>query len=428
MLKRVFKFLQQNWETLLLAFILSVAVWISAVVASDPNHEEQFPTSIPLKVSGLADDLQILGSVPDSVIVNLRAPQSLWEELQNNPELIQAKLDLSGLEQGQQQVAVSIIFDTSPVELTEVDPETIDLILEREVTELFPIQITLIGDLALGYEVGDILLTSKIATVIGPESLVSLINEIQGWITISNARDDLIDQLELIAVDQNGQQISGVTISPREISTTVQVVQSGGYREVVVKVETIGTLPSGYRLTNISVAPPTVTIFSSDPQLVAEMPGFVSTQPIDLRNTTNDLEVHLTLDLPTDVVMVGDDQSVEVQVGVAAIETTISLTLPIQILELGPGLSATLSPETIEVFLTGPLSVLDSLTPEDVIISISLSGLGPGTHLAETHAEVLSDKVVIESINPDTIEVIITQSDSATDPNPTSESTSTATP
>ena len=405
-----------------------MAVWVSAVVASDPNHEDQFPSGIPLVVTGLADNLQIVGNIPETVTISLRAPQSLWEELQSNPDLITARLNLSGLSQGEQQIPVMINFNTSPIELTEVDPEIVTLVLEREITQDFPIQIALVGELALGYEVEDILLSSNEVTVIGPESLVSLISEIQGSITVAGAREDVIDQFTLLAIDENGRQISGVNISPSEMSATVRVVQSGGYREVVVKVVTIGTLPSGYRLTNITVSPPTITLFSTDPQLVAAMPGFVNSQAIDLRDATDDLEVHLTIDLPDGVEMVGDEQSVQVQVGIAAIETTISLTLPIRILELGSSLSASISPETIEVFLTGPLSVLDSLTPEDVIVSISLSGLGPGTHLAETYAEVLTDKVVIESINPDTIEVIITELNSATNQNTSSESSNTPTP
>jgi YbbR domain-containing protein len=126
--------------------------------------------------------------------------------------------------------------------------------------------------------------------------------------------------------------------------------------------------------------------------------------------------------------MVGDEQSVEVFVGIAAIETTISLTLPVQVLELGPGLRASLSPETIEVFLTGPLTVLEGLTPDDVIISISLAGLEPGTHLAVIQAEVLTSGVVIESINPDTIEVVITIDESESDPASGSTPTPTPTP
>jgi YbbR domain-containing protein len=407
MLSRPFKFLLDNWETFLLAFLLSVAVWVSAVIASDPNLEDEFPDSIPLEIVGLSDDLQILGSVPSSVTVNLRAPQSLWAELTEDPDLISAQLDLTGLDQGEQQIAVDVGFGISPVELISIEPSQITLMLEKEITKEFPVQVVQVGDLALGYEIQDISLTPDIVNVSGPQSLVAQVSEIQGWITVNEARQDVLELLNLIAVDSNGRQISGVSITPREVSALAVVVQSGGYREVVVRVETIGTLPTGYRLTNISVSPPTITVFSSNPQAVAEMPGFVSTEPIDLQDAVDDVEVRLTLDLPEEVVMVGEEQSVEVFVGIAAIETTISLTLPIQILELGPGLSASLSPDTVEVFLTGPLTVLDALTPDDVIVSISLAGLDVGTHLAVTHAEVLVDGVVIESINPDTIEVVI---------------------
>jgi YbbR domain-containing protein len=410
MLSRPYKFLIDNWETFLLAFLLSVAVWVSAVIASDPNLQDEFPDSIPLEIVGLSDDLQILGAIPNSVAVSLRAPQSLWTELTENPDLISAQLDLTGMDQGEQQVDIDIRFGISPVQLIAVEPSQITLVLEKEVTEDFPIQVVQVGDLALGYEIQTISLTPDNANITGPQSLVSQVAEVQGWITLNDARQDILQMLNLIAVDQNGRQISGVTIAPREVSALASIVQSGGYREVVVRVETIGTLPTGYRLTNISVSPPTITLFSSNPQAVAEMPGFVSTEPIDLQDAIDDIEARLTLDLPEEVVMVGEEQSVEVFVGIAAIETTISLTLPIQILELGPGLSASLSPDTVEVFLTGPLTVLDALTPDDVIVSISLAGLDAGTHLAINHAEVLADGVVIESINPDTIEVVITES------------------
>lgn len=409
MLIRPFKFLARNWETFLLAFLLSVAVWVSAVVASDPNQEEEYPRSIPIEVIGLAEDLQILGNLPESVTISIRAPESLWTELNENPDLIRANLDLTDLDQGEWDIPVDVLFGISPVELVSVEPSMVSIVLEHEVSETFDVEITTVGDAATGYEPQEISVTPRSATVTGPESLVAQVFAVQGWVTISDARENVISVVRLIAVDQNGRQISGVEISPEEASAVVSVVQRGGYREVVVRVETVGTLPSGYRLTNISVSPPTITVFSSNPQAVVEMPGFVSTEPIDLSEATDDIELRLTLDLPEDVEMVGEEQSVEVFIGIAAIETTISLRLPVRVVELSPGLDAALSPETIDVFLTGPLTILDALSPEDVIVSISLAGLDVGTHLADVEAEVLTSGVVIESINPDTIEVVITE-------------------
>jgi YbbR domain-containing protein len=211
-------------------------------------------------------------------------------------------------------------------------------------------------------------------------------------------------------VDGNGGIIQGLTLTPDQVKMTVNVVQSGGYRDVAVKVETVGQPISGYRVTNIIISPPTVTLFSSDPQVVAEMPGYVSTQPLDLTEIDDDKEVRLTLDLPSGVTIVGEEQSVQVQIGIAAVETSISLSVPITVIGLGTGLEAVVSPESVDIFLTGPLPILDDLTSEDVLIYVDLTDLEPGSHLVEPQVEILSDRVVQEAINPDTIEITISES------------------
>jgi YbbR domain-containing protein len=193
------------------------------------------------------------------------------------------------------------------------------------------------------------------------------------------------------------------------VKMTVGIIQSGGYRDVAVKVETVGQPVTGYRVTNIIISPPTVTLFSSDPQLVAEMPGYVSTQLLDLTEIDDDKEVRLTLDLPEGVTIVGDEQSVEVQIGIAAVETSISLAVPISVIGLGPDLEAVVSPESVDIFLTGPLPILDDLTSDSVIILVDLTDLEPGSHLVEPQIEILPERVVQEAINPDTIEVSITE-------------------
>jgi hypothetical protein len=58
-----------------------------------------------------------------------------------------------------------------------------------------------------------------------------------------------------------------VTVSPEPIHVTLPVIQQGGYRDVAVKVTIVGRVASGYRLTDLSVFPPVVTVFSDRPNL-----------------------------------------------------------------------------------------------------------------------------------------------------------------
>jgi hypothetical protein len=67
---------------------------------------------------------------------------------------------------------------------------------------------------------------------------------------------------------------------------------------VTIRVVTAGQPADGYLLTNITTFPQVVTVFSANPQLVREMPGFVETTPITLTGATDDLEQRVFLVLP----------------------------------------------------------------------------------------------------------------------------------
>src|SRR5690606_3311620 len=100
MLTDFFRWLGQNVGSLLLAFILSVVVWITAQVSEDPNEQRVFPRNIPLQLVGRDADLFVYGDIPDTVRVTLYAPQSVWTRLTNNPDSVEAWIDISGLEPG----------------------------------------------------------------------------------------------------------------------------------------------------------------------------------------------------------------------------------------------------------------------------------------------------------------------------------------
>ena len=97
------------------------------------------------------------------------------------------------------------------------------------------------------------------------------------------------------------------------------------------------------------------------------------------------------------------------QIGIAAVESSISLAVPITVIGLGPGFEVFVSPESIDILLTGPLPILDDLTADSVIIFVDLTDLGPGSHLVVPEVEILPDRVVPGEINPSTIEITITE-------------------
>lgn len=409
MLRPMLKRFWANLGTLLLAFAIAFAVWISAVVAADPNEERDFPAPLVLQVRSQDPGLILIGSLPDQVLLRISAPASLWNRLTAGVETVQVFVDLSGLGPGEHTLPVQVESDVKPIRVVQVSPSEVTVQLETLAVEEFNITPEIEGVPALGFEIGEVDLQPAVATVSGPENLLAQVDRVVARLNVAGARETISSNVTLQAVDEAGSALSGLTIEPAQVAMEQMVLQAGGYRDVAVKVETIGQPASGFRVTSISVNPPIVTLFSTDNDIVASLPGFVSTLPVDLSGAQEDIVTQLALNLLQGVIVVGDEQNVEVIIGIAAIETSTLLNLRVDVINLGAGLEAQLSPDTVSVVLSGPLSTLQSLRGDDIRLFVDLAGLGEGTHLIEPDAEILPPDVELISVVPSSIEITISR-------------------
>jgi len=401
--------LRKNLGIFILAFVLAVSVWVSAVIAADPDETRPFPTPVPIEIIGQDPGLVITNTYTRQIEVVLQAPQSVWNQLTSGDNSVRAVVDISNLSIGTHQVPIQVQVAVQPVRIMSKSLETLELVVEKLLTQTRPVEIDLNGTPAIGYEAQEIVLSSEDVIISGPESVVQRIKKIGASVDISGARQDVDSELQLLALDENNQQVAGVSLSPAKIQATVPVVQKGGYRDLAVKVVVSGRVASGYRLTSILVNPPVVTVFSSDIELINSLPGYVETSQLDLTGVSIDLETHLTLNLPEGVSLLGD-QNVLVQVGISAIEGSQTfIGLPVTVNGLDAGLIATVSPLDVDLYLSGPLPVLDTLLITDLLISVDATGLVTGTYQLTPIVTITLTGIRVETIQPGTVEVIISK-------------------
>jgi hypothetical protein len=96
---------------------------------------------------------------------------------------------------------------------------------------------------------------------------------------------------------------------------------------------------------------------------------------------------------------------------------------------LQDGLTAIISPQFVDVFLSGPLNLLEQLDPTTLLVVIDLTDRGPGTYQLAPEVILENGDVQVDAILPNTIEVTIVegngnQGDSIT-PTPTVTPTTT---
>ncbi len=409
MLKWIFR----NLQNFFMAFFLALFVWVLAVVASDPDDTRPYPRPIPIEISGQDPRLIITGNITRQANLTLRAPQSIWAQLLANEDQVRAVIDLAGLAAGEHSVPVQLQIKVFPYRLVSLSPERVTLTLEPLASRSIPIDISLKGRPAIGYETGQVKLAQPEVTVSGPESLVKQAASALVEIGIDGVRAAVNTEPAIRILDENGATLSGLTLSLERVAIQVPIVQQGGYRDIAVKVVVRGQVASGYRLNNISVNPPAITVFSGDPSLVNALPGFVETEPLNLNDALQDIELRLGLNLPAGVSVVGE-QTVLVEVNIDAIEGSLSLNnMPVTIIGLAEGLEAVAAPDTVDIILTGPLPLLEKLTANDIRISLDVTDLEEGTHQIVPLVEILITEIEIQSIFPGTVEVMITVSDSS---------------
>jgi YbbR domain-containing protein len=402
------RWISQNYRTFLWSLALSMAVWMAAVTSADPDETRVLSSPIPVQIVGQDPGLVIRGDIPENVQLTLRAPSSVWNLINGDVTIVKAVLDLSGLSEGEHNAELQIQIDARPVQIVAVAPQAIEFNLEPLATRTLNVGLSLSGEAAIGYQIGDPDLQPATVIISGAQSQVHLATRARVVLNLNRIRENVDQDLLVEVLDENGQAVNGITVSPSSIGVRIPVIQQGGYRDVAVKVVTTGRVASGYRLTDLSVFPPVVTVFSTDPQRVNDLPGILETQPLDLQNAQNDISTRLGLGLPAGVSIVGE-QTVLIQAGVSPIESSITLAgEKVEIIGLSSKMTAQVSPQTVDVIVSGPLPILDTLTRQDVRVTVDLTGLESGVQQVTPAVEVLIADVVVQSILPNTIEVVIT--------------------
>ncbi len=393
--------------TVLLSYLLAMAVWISAVSASDPTIERTYTRTVNIELIGQDPAQVVVSPPPGAMNIKLSAPSSIWEQLATEPQAVRALVDLSNLETGKHTLPVKIQISLRPVKLVSYTPRTIDVELDDLISKTLPINMVVNGEPAIGFQLGARVLSDTETTISGPAQLINRVDKIRARLEINNTRESIERDLDLQAIDVNELVVNNVSMSPNVVKVSQAISQRGGYRNVVIKAVLQGQVASGYRVTNISVFPPAVTVFSTDPTIIEQLPGYIETTPLDLNGVNSDVNVKLSLNLPAGVSVV-EETAVNVQVGVATIEGSITLdNMPLTINGVKPGFEAVISPDVVDVILSGPLPVLDSLQKSDVQVYIDLAQEGVGTYQRDVQVVVGLPDIQVEAILPSTLEVVI---------------------
>ncbi len=175
---------------------------------------------------------------------------------------------------------------------------------------------------------------------------------------------------------------------------------TSSYRVVAVVAKLHGSPADGYGVTSVSVTPPTITVQGA--ALSLGDVSYVNTEVLDITNQTDNITRPAIIDLPPGITSTSDT-AVTVSIFIAPIAGKVSANVPITLKGLSPGLEATLSPDSVNVTLNGPLPKLKDLNLRAVV---DVTGEGPGSYILPVQVATPSDITV--QIAPADVTVTLT--------------------
>ncbi len=390
--------------SLAMVLALAIVIWGVATIEDNPSHEAIYPDPLPIELTNRAEGLVIHQKTADTVKLKLRAPQASWDQLQ--PASFSITADLQSLDAGLHQVPLQVRVTDPRVRVLSIEPQSIGVRLERLKTREFDVSSDVLDAAPLGYTFKQPVVTPAKVKVSGPATLVDQIAQVSADLYLRGAKAPVEREVSVQLHDAQDNPVTGVTVTPTNVVVRVQVEQRVGYKDVSIKAMLKGSVAPGYWISNILVAPSTATIVGS-PEVLAKVPGFIETLPIDVNSATAEVTKRATLSLPEGVSVL-NNEGVTVQVSVTPIMGGQTVRRKVVLQGLTRGLNANVSPDSIEVILSGPLPNLQNLSADDVQVVVDVTGLLAGTYPLKPRVPVVPASLRVQSIVPETVQVIIT--------------------
>lgn len=375
LLKGMVDSLRRNAGWALLALLLSATLWVVVTGEQNPPKVDVFPSPIPVEAVNIPSDLGVLGEV-QFVRVRVSAMPEAWARA--TAGTFRATADLSGVRPGAQEVGVRVTSSDTQVRILEVVPPKIPVAVEAMDSRQVPVKVNLIGSAPLGASIGDPKPAVSQVTARGPAPLVRQVESAAIEIPLEGLRVSINNQsFKLVPRNASANRIEGVTLDPGAVDVALPIEQRISYRSVSLLPSLQGQVPDGYWISAFRVDPAAVTV--AGPREALEPLTYLNTQPIDVSKLQGDIARAVNVALPQGVSLIEPrGGSVLVLVFVSTIQGSQTLSIAPTLEGISADLKATAP--NIPVTLSGPLPRLKQLKVTDIIVSVDLQGLEPGTY------------------------------------------------
>ena len=376
------KSLTNNIGLKLLAFLFAFMLWLLVVNIDDPVDTKTFD-SIPVTIEHaevVTQDqrsYQVLDGT-DTVSVTVSATRSVLEKI--SAENIVATADMRELYL-ESQIPIEITIPGYEFESATANPRNVQVKIEQNKSDTFPITVTTTGTVRDGYVLGNVQADPERVTVNGPESVIDRISKVVAQVNVSGLSEDSSIDAVLTYYDSDNNEISAEQLANNLGTTGVKVnVTLYHTARIPVTVDTSGvTAADGYSISEVTWTPEEIQLAGEEEVLDALESIRIPADAVDITSISQRTEqtVDITPYLPEGTRLVDENGNNILVTARVAREGTKSFDIPVGSITVDT-LSDSLtvsgygSGDDLEVHIGGPQEQLNSLQLSDLTVSIDL--------------------------------------------------------
>ncbi len=202
--------LRRNFELKVLALVLAIAAWAYLRLTPNPVIAARFvqQLSVPISTTGLRAD-QVARFSEKQAVVAVDVPRG---GTPIRPDDLRAVLDLEGRGPGVYNVPIQVIAPKLAVK--SLSPASVTLAIERVEERSIPVALHYVGDAHHNVVVQRIVVTPAFATLRAPTSDLARVSSVRIDVPLPATPATFDAMVRPVAVDQSGQELTTVAISP----------------------------------------------------------------------------------------------------------------------------------------------------------------------------------------------------------------------
>ena len=397
-----------GWK--LLSVAIAAIMWFMVINITQPVDTRSYSRPLVIQnMESLSDRGLTAGNLEElktmKITVKVKAQRTALDRLSQNPEWIQASVDLSELSYAVNGDIVALPVNVSvqggnTYGISSKSPSVVEIAVETMSNKELPVEVKLNGELEEGTYLSEPTLSTETVTVSGPASLVSRVSFVRANVDAEVITENPTIQAKLLCYDSQGMEVSGVFLSTEEITVSYALHDM---KQVPIQVELVGTPAVGYQVSSVFCSPQYAAVTGAPEDL--ENLLFLQMDSIIVTGLTSSVTetFNLTDYLPEGISLAEEDDGlititveIEAQAHKQLVLPGSSLTL------LGQEEGKTYSiPDNAHITITG--ENLEGIRGDDLQGTIHVNGLSEGEHRVLIHVDLPQGMI----LNPSYITVTV---------------------